>query len=145
MSYKDEQIRRPSVAVAASQTDSVVWPAESGARLRVLAAYAVTPTATALTFNTKGSGAGVAVTAAFTSAAGEPTLNLPFNPYGWFLTNPGEALTVTTGAGGTTAILVTLAAHYGLDAGQYAIYDELGAPIPLLGEDYVPLLLESAT
>ncbi len=67
-----------------------------------------------------------------------PTVNLPFNPHGWFQTNPGESLTVTTGAGGTTAIAVVLA----VQPGSVGFQNEMG--VPLLLENNLPLLLESA-
>lgn len=92
--------------VAASQVDSSVVAAVSGKRVNVLAVVAVAGgTATDLTFNSKGAGAGTAISCLLANAAngGEA---LPFNPKGWFTTNVGEALTVTTGAGSSTGIQV---------------------------------------
>jgi hypothetical protein len=96
------------VSVAASQTDSVIKAAFTGKRINVLAvAYVGGTTAAAVTFNSKGSGAGTAIGPAFVAAASTPVV-LPYNPKGWFQTNAGEALTVTTGASVTaTTITVT--------------------------------------
>jgi hypothetical protein len=89
---------------AASQTDSVVKAAVSGASINVLAVYAVAGgTATTLTFNSKGSGAGTAISALLANAANGGAV-LGYNPKGWFRTNAGEGLTVTTGAGSATGI-----------------------------------------
>lgn len=95
--------------VAASQTDSsiIAAPSSSDRRFRILSVAFVTgATATNVTFNSKGSGAGVAISCAFQNAAnGGAVLN--FNEAGWFETSKGEALTATTGAGSTTGIQVT--------------------------------------
>lgn len=93
--------------VAASQTDSSIVAAVAGKVIRVLAVVAVAGgTATNLTFNTKPSGAGTAISPLFANGINGGEV-LPFNPSGWFQTNSGEGLTVTTGAGSTTGILVT--------------------------------------
>lgn len=90
--------------VAASATDTSVVAAKTGLRINVLAVYAVAGgTATNLTFNSKGAGAGTAISALFANAANGGVV-LPFNPKGWFTTLLGEALTVTTGAGSTTGV-----------------------------------------
>jgi len=97
--------------VAQSQTDSSIVAAVTGKKIRVLAAVAVTGgTATNLTFNTKPSGAGTAISPLFANAANGGEV-LGFNPAGWFETASGEGLTVTTGAGATTGILVTYIAY----------------------------------
>jgi hypothetical protein len=62
-------------------------------------------TATNLTFNSKGSGAGTAISPLLANAANGGAV-LPFNPVGWFSTNLGETLTVTTGTGSATGINV---------------------------------------
>lgn len=93
--------------VAQSQTDSSIVAAVSGKVIRVVAATAVAGgTATNLTFNSKGSGAGTAISPLYANGINGGEV-LPFNPSGWFETTSGEALTVTTGAGSTTGILVT--------------------------------------
>ena len=92
--------------VAASQTDSSIVAAVSGKVIRVLAVVAVAGgTATNLTFNTKPAGAGTAISPLFANGINGGEV-LPFNPSGWFETASGEGLTVTTGAGSTTGILV---------------------------------------
>lgn len=96
--------------VAASQTDSAGsnFPAAAtGATYKVLAVVCnCGGTATTVVFNSKGSGAGTAISPTFQNGANGGAV-LPYNPRGWFKTNKGEALTVTTGAGSTTAILVS--------------------------------------
>mgnify|MGYP006935511565 CR=1 FL=1 len=90
--------------IAQSQTDAVGVAAVTGKRIRVLAVVAQPgATATDLTFNTKGSGAGVAISPLFANLAKTP-LVLPHNPKGWFVTNSGEGLSITTSAGSTTGI-----------------------------------------
>lgn len=92
--------------IAASTTDGAVITAVAGKKIRVLAVIAVAgATATNLTFNSKPAGAGTAISALFANGAnGGEVLN--FNPSGWFETNSGEGLTVTTGSGSTTGISV---------------------------------------
>lgn len=94
-------------AVAASATDSVLVAAGSGK----IVVHAVVvnqgdTTPSAVTFNTKGSGAGTAIFPALKAAA-NGSIVLPANDAGWFATIAGEGLTVTTGAGSTTSIVVT--------------------------------------
>lgn len=92
--------------VAASQTDSALVTAVTGKQLRVLAAVFVTAgTATNITFNSKPAGSGTAISALFAAGANGGAA-LPFSPVGWFQSNSGEGLTVTTGAGSTTGIQV---------------------------------------
>lgn len=93
--------------VAASQTDSVLLAAQGASnKIRVLQVAVVAgSTATNLTFNSKGAGAGTAISPLFANAANGGEV-LPFSPVGWFDTVANEALTVTTGAGSTTGILV---------------------------------------
>lgn len=99
-------VKRALANTAASQTDSAVVTAVAGKRIRVLAVAAVAGgTATDLTFNSKPAGAGVAISCKFANGANGGEV-LPFNEYGWFETSLGEGLTVTTGAGSTTGILV---------------------------------------
>lgn len=87
--------------VAQNKTDESLIAAVTGKKIRVLAIVARTgATTTTATFNSKGSGAGTAISALFANAVNNGIL-LPFNPYGWFQTNSGEALTVTTGATGS--------------------------------------------
>jgi hypothetical protein len=94
--------------VAASQTDQVLVAAIPGGRIEVLA-VAINQgagTASPVTFNSKGSGAGTAISPTFTySPAGGSNLG-DAGAASWFRTNKGEALTVTTGAGSTTGVIV---------------------------------------
>lgn len=92
--------------VAASQTDASVVTAVSGKSIRVVhLAMVCGGTATTAIFNSKGSGAGVAISCLFANGTNGGAV-LGYNPEGWFTTVSGEALTVTTGAGSTTGIQV---------------------------------------
>ncbi len=93
--------------IAASQTDSVLVAAVPDSKIRVHAAVInhgdTTPST--VRFNSKPAGAGTAIYPTIkTSANGGFMLK---DSQGWFETNRGEGLTVTTGAGSTTGILVT--------------------------------------
>ena len=95
-------------SVAASQTDSVLVAAATNSKIRVLT-FLINhgdTTASAVTFNSKGSGAGTAKTPALKGSA-NGVLGAASDRSGLFETNKGEGLTVTTGAGSTTGILVT--------------------------------------
>jgi hypothetical protein len=94
-------------SVAASQTDSVVVAAATGKKIRViaLASQQGDTTASTVVLNTKGSGAGTAISPTFKGAA-NALLVLPVCASGWFQTTISEGLTVTTGAGSTTGITV---------------------------------------
>lgn len=92
---------------AASGTDASLVAAVPGMRVKVLA-FIINQgdtTPSAVTFNSKGSGAGTAISPVFKFVA-NGGVAAP-NSDGWFKTNVGEALTVTTGAGSTTGILVS--------------------------------------
>lgn len=94
------------VNVNASTTDGAVVAAVAGKKIRVLALAArAGGTATTSTFNTKPTGGGTAISATFANAVNDGIV-LPHNPYGWFQTNSGEGLSVTTGAGSATGIQV---------------------------------------
>lgn len=99
----------PKVAfanVAAATTDGAVITAVALKKLRIIG-FILSPgaTATAVTFNSKPGGAGVAISATFTCVAN--TTNVaPIHPIGWFTTLIGEGLTVTTGAGATVGVHV---------------------------------------
>lgn len=51
-------------------------------------------------------GSNQALTPVLNCEAGTPMV-LPYNPYGWFQTNPGETYGVTTSSGGQADILMT--------------------------------------
>ncbi len=97
----------PPANVAAGGTDTALVAAVTGRRIRVVAA-ALAPggTATDVTFTSKPAGAGVACSSLFALGVRVP-LVLPPNPSGWFETSVGEGLSVTTGAGATTGVLLT--------------------------------------
>lgn len=100
-------VKKAFANVAASQTDSSLVTAVSGKSIVVIAVHAhAGATATNLTFNSKGAGAGTAITPAWPIGANGGYIETE-NRFGWFATNVGEALTATTGAGSTTAILIT--------------------------------------
>lgn len=88
--------------VAASQTDSSLVAAVAGKKIKVLGVIGLAGgTATDLTFNSASS----AITPLLANPANGGEL-FPMNDHGWFETNTAEALTVTTGAGSTTGLLV---------------------------------------
>ena len=93
--------------IAASTTDSSLVAAVATKKIRVLAVVInqgdTTPSS--VTFNSKPGGAGTSVYAVLKAAAnGGFVLNE--NPDGWFETNVGEGLSVTTGAGSNTTVAV---------------------------------------
>lgn len=88
--------------IAASQTASSLVAAIAGKRIRVLGLVLLAgATATTAIFNS----AGTAISMTFANGANGGAV-LPFSLGGWFQTNPGEALTVTTGAGSATGIQI---------------------------------------
>lgn len=112
--YTLRPVRHAMATVNAGSTDAAftkdagfqLFPV-SGKQLCLVSAYGIAGgTATALTFNSKGSGAGTAVSPAYTLGANGP-LNLAWNPNCHFLTKEGETFTVTTGAGSTIGLGIT--------------------------------------
>lgn len=92
--------------IAASTIDGALVTAVASKSIRVVAVVMVTGgTATNVTFNTKPTGAGTAISPLFADGANGGAV-LPNLYDGWFTTNVGEGLTVTTGAGSATGILV---------------------------------------
>lgn len=134
--YDDRQIQRLVANVAQSQTDSVLLAAVAGKRIIVLDGHAEASAATDLTFNTKGSGAGTPISPLYPLGA-KDAFPLGLEPAGHYRTIIGQALTCTTGAGGTTAINLTVAVVGAGDlinsSGQSAVLQENGDP--LLQED----------
>lgn len=99
-------VQRAIDDVAQSQTDSVLVAAVADKRIRVHAFAAVAgAVATDLTFNTKPGGAGTAISPKFANAANGGEV-LGWMQAGWFETEVGEGLSVTTGAGSDTGLLV---------------------------------------
>lgn len=95
--------------VAASQTDSALVAAKAGKRIAVMSvAFVAGGTATNATFNSKPSGAGTAISMTFANAANGGAV-LGHNPHAWFVTQTGEGLSLTTGAGSTTGVQVVYA------------------------------------
>lgn len=97
--------------IAGGTTDGAVIAAVTGKKIRVLAAVITGGNAaTTVTFTTKPSGAGTAISSLISMAAnsGYP---LAFNPAGWFETNSGEGLSATTGAGSAVGISVSYVAY----------------------------------
>ena len=92
--------------VAASSTDEELVAARTNLKIRVYAAFvAGGDTATDVTFNTKPSGSGTAITPLLAlDANGDMVLPQSFG--GWFETEAGEGLSVTTGTGSTQGVHV---------------------------------------
>ena len=89
-----------NISVAASQTDSELVAAKSGKFIRVHGFLLANTTNTQFTLNSKGSGAGVAISPIMVV----PTTNIVVLPpvsAGYFDTASGESLTCTTGIGQT--------------------------------------------
>lgn len=85
--------------IASGQTDNVLQPAVAGKRYRGKQVLLTTDdTSIDVTFNSKGVGAGTAISPTF-DEIGNAGFTLPYSSIGWFQTNIGEALTVTTNAG----------------------------------------------
>ena len=100
-------VLRSFANVNASQTDSNLVTKTAGSKVRVLSMVMVAGgTATASTFNSKPTGGGTAITSLFANAANGGFV-LSYEPAGWFESNPGEGLTVTTGAGSATGYTFT--------------------------------------
>lgn len=98
-------VKRAFVNSTASQTDVSVVAAVAGKRIVVLGlTWSCITTATAVTLNTKGSGAGVALTPAMYTAANTTLVIPPVLAH--VQTNVGEALTMTTSAGNTNGLFV---------------------------------------
>lgn len=88
--------------VAASQTDTSVVAAVTGKKIRVLSlSTKCGATATTSTYESDGSSDTEKHKVAAGANGGEV---LPFNEGGWFETNAGEGLVVTTGTGSETNI-----------------------------------------
>lgn len=84
--------------IAAGQTAASLVAAVTGKKIRVISLVMVTGgTATNSTFNS----ASAAISMLFANGVNGGAA-LPLNEHGYFETSPGEALTVTTGAGSTT-------------------------------------------
>lgn len=107
-SLKGKGILNAFDAVAASATDSVLVAAVANRKIRVLAFFINQgdTTASTVTFNSKGAGAGTSIFCPLKYAANGGT-SVSSEESGLFEANIGEGLTVSTGAGSTTGIAVT--------------------------------------
>ncbi len=93
-------------AIAAASTDGAVIAAVTDKKIRVHAvALQCGGTATTAVFNSKPSGAGTAISMQFQNGANGGAV-LPESSTGWFETNSGEGLSLTTGAGSTTGVQI---------------------------------------
>lgn len=93
-------------SIAASATDSVLVAAGSATskiRVRAVVINQGDTTPSSVTFNSKPAGSGTSIFPAIKAAANGGFV-LPDSDRGWFETNAGEGLSVTTGAGSTTAV-----------------------------------------
>lgn len=100
------KIKRAFANISASTTDGDIVTAVSDKKIRVHAVvFQCGGTATAATFNTKGSGAGTAISMQFQNGSNGGAV-LPESEVGWFETALGAGLTLTTGAGSTTGVHV---------------------------------------
>lgn len=130
--YRDIDIRRVNIEVAAGTTDAELWPAEPGMRCRVVALNALTSAATAFDINSKPpSAAGTTISGTLVGETGVP-VTLPFNPHGWFQSEVGEGLSITTGAGQTTCFNVTV-----------VVFADTATLLDFVYEDESEVLLES--
>lgn len=105
-SLKGKGVLNAYDSIAASQTDSVLVAAVPLSKIRVIG-FIINQgdtTPSTVTFNSKGSGAGTAISPALKAAANGGFVAECGD--GFFETNSGEGLTVTTGAGSTTGIVV---------------------------------------
>lgn len=97
-------VKSAIVNVPAGTTDQALVTAVPGLRIVVLQfRIHAGGTATSVTFNSKPSGAGVAISEAFQCGANGGRAD-GFSPVGHFHSATGEGLTVTTGAGSTVGI-----------------------------------------
>lgn len=94
-------------AIAASTTDSILVAAVATKKIRVVA-FMINQgdtTPSTVTFNSKPAGAGVAIFPPLKYAANGGTTSAEATR-GWFETAVGEGLSVTTGVGSTTGVVV---------------------------------------
>ena len=98
-------VKRTFANVAASSTDANLVTAVPGKSIRVLGftIHAGDTAGSDVTFNRKPVGAGVAISALKNLSANQQMVCAQSKD-GWFETNAGQGLTVTTGAGSATGI-----------------------------------------
>lgn len=99
---------RISTLVAASSSHTVLHALVAAKALLVLAFHIVCgATPSTVVFETSTANAAISAVYTFGANGGVPG---SFNPLGWFATNVGDALQVTTGAGSATVITMTCVA-----------------------------------
>lgn len=95
--------------VASSTTDQVLVTGVTNRKIRVYAAAALSgSSATNFQFNTKPAGSGTIISMTFQNGANGGFV-LPYSEAGWFETNSGDSLSVTTGSGSQTGVMVLYA------------------------------------
>lgn len=93
--------------IPAGTTDGLILAGVTDRRIRVMAlSFNCGAVATNATFNSKGSGAGVAISMLFQNGSYSGAVQ-GWNPGGWFQTLVGESLTLTTGGGSATGVQVS--------------------------------------
>lgn len=93
--------------IAASTTDGTLVAASGSKRIRITGVVVMTGNrATDITFNSKPSGAGTAITCLFACSANGGFV-MPFSPTGWFESSGDEGISVTSSGGSTTGIQCT--------------------------------------
>ena len=104
--YTGDGVPKAFVNAPAATTDTLVVAAVPGRKIRVHQVAVLNgSTATNVTFNSKPAGAGTAISPLMAEGAnGGAVLN--HSPVGWFDTNVGEGLSVTTGAGSVVGVIV---------------------------------------
>ena len=101
--------------VSPGATDSSIITAKPNVVFRVIGGFVVCgATATSITFNSKPTGSGTAITSAVSCGSygglifpAPSQSNIGEVPSGYFETTKGEGLTATTGAGGTVGVTLT--------------------------------------
>jgi len=100
-------VKHAKANVAAGTTDAALVAAVVGKKLAVTSfRLHCGGTSTTCQFNSKSDDPGVAISEVFACAANGGRAE-PYNPGGHFMTNTGEGLTFTTGAGSTVGVGVT--------------------------------------
>lgn len=106
--------RYATATIDPSTTDGNIITAKPSYRFRVVGGFVVAGgTATNVTFNSKGTGSGTAISSTIYCGANgglampsPPQIASGEPPFGYFQTNVGEGLSATTGSGTTVGISV---------------------------------------
>lgn len=94
-------------SISASTTDEAIVSAVPGKKVRVIA-FVINQgdtTPSTVTFNSKGSGAGTAISPAWKGGA-NGVISVSDCSTGWFETKVGEGLSISTGAGSVSGVNV---------------------------------------